>query len=205
MMKPLEQLECHWRQLPLLPVAIVHDVDEGIALAGMLSAVGVPMLEITLRTPKALAAISAIRRELPNMVVGAGTVCDLAQLQAARDAGALFAVSPGSTPELLAAGEGYLLPGVATPSEIMVARAAGYRLLKFFPAAAWGGPAILAALAGPFPDVRFVPTGGIDSSSAQAYLRLPNVVAVGGSWLLPRQPTRRNLEPLRTSVLALRR
>lgn len=204
-MKPLAQLECLWRQLPLLPVAVVHDVEEGIALADMLSAVGVPMLEITLRTPKALVIIDAIRKERPNMVVGAGTVCDLYQLEAARQAGACFAVSPGATAELLNAGHDYLLPGVATPSEIMVARAAGYKLMKFFPAAACGGPAALAALAGPFPDVRLVPTGGIDSLSANAYLNLPNVVAIGGSWLLPRRPTRRNLEPLRTAVMALRR
>lgn len=204
-MKPLVQLECLWRQLPLLPVAVVHDVEEGLALADMLSAVGVPMLEITLRTPKALVIIETIRKERPNMVVGAGTVCDLYQLEAARQAGASFAVSPGATPELLNAGHDYLLPGVATPSEIMVARAAGYRLMKFFPAAACGGPAVLAALAGPFSDVRLVPTGGIDSLSANAYLNLPNVVAIGGSWLLPRQPTRRNLEPLRTAVMALRR
>ncbi len=204
-MKPLAQLECLWRQLPLLPVAIVHDVEEGVALADMLSAVGVPMLEITLRTPKALLIIETIRKERPNMVVGAGTVCDLYQLEAARQAGACFAVSPGATKELLNAGQDYLLPGVATPSEIMVARAAGYKLMKFFPAAACGGPAALAALAGPFSDVRLVPTGGIDSLSANAYLNLPNVVAIGGSWLLPRQPTRRNLEPLRTAVMALRR
>jgi 2-dehydro-3-deoxyphosphogluconate aldolase / (4S)-4-hydroxy-2-oxoglutarate aldolase len=204
-MKPLAQLECLWRQLPLLPVAIVHDVEEGVALADMLSAVGVPMLEITLRTPKALLIIETIRKERPNMVVGAGTVCDLYQLEAARQAGACFAVSPGATKELLNAGQDYLLPGVATPSEIMVARAAGYKLMKFFPAAACGGPAALAALAGPFSDVRLVPTGGIDSLSANAYLNLPNVVAIGGSWLLPRHPTRRNLEPLRTAVMALRR
>lgn len=205
MMTPLEQLECHWRQLPLLPVAVVHDVDEAIALADMLSAVGVPMVEVTLRTPRALAAIRAIREALPSMVVGAGTVCDLRQLDAAREAGALFAVSPGATTELLAAGQNYLLPGVATPSEIMVARAAGYRLLKFFPAAAMGGTGVLSAMAGPFADVRFIPTGGIDGRNAATYLALPNVAAVGGSWLLPRQATRRNLESLRTAVLALRR
>ena len=151
---------------------------------------GLPLLEVTLRTPAALAAIAAIAREVPQVVVGAGTVQRPADVVQACTAGARFLVSPGMTPELAAAAlatELPYLPGVATPSEVMTARDLGISFLKLFPAEAVGGLALLQALAPVFPGVAFCPTGGIDERSAAKYLALPNVPMVGGSWMAPRE------------------
>jgi len=174
---------------PVVPVLTLHRERDAVPLAEALVAGGIDVLEVTLRTPVALRCIEAIAKALPRASVGAGTIVSAADARAARDAGARFAVSPGWRPEVAAACRGVglaLLPGVATASETMAATADGYRFLKFFPAAAAGGVPMLEALAGPFPDVVFCPTGGITLASAPAYLALPNVRLVGGSWLAPR-------------------
>jgi 2-dehydro-3-deoxyphosphogluconate aldolase/(4S)-4-hydroxy-2-oxoglutarate aldolase len=173
---------------PVIPVIALERASDAVPLARALLAGGLPVLEVTLRTDAALAAIRAIARDVPQAVVGAGTVLSRADLNAAREAGARFAVSPGAGPELLAAGRDGplpLLPGVMTPSEVMAAVAAGYDTLKFFPAVQAGGVEMLKALAGPFPRVTFCPTGGISLASAPQFLSLPNVCCVGGSWLAP--------------------
>lgn len=173
----------------IVPVLTIRRADDAVALARALVAGGLRMLEVTLRTEAALAAIRAIAEAVPEARVGAGTVREPDELDAAERAGARFAVSPGFERGLArgAAEHSELpyLPAVATASEAMAARAAGYRCLKFFPAEAAGGAAALQALAGPFPELRFCPTGGIGADNAAAYLALPNVVAVGGSWLAP--------------------
>ena len=173
---------------PVIPVIVLNDVSHAVPLARALVAGGVRMLEITLRTPQALACMEAIARDVPEAVVGAGTVRTPADAQAAARAGARFAVSPGYTN---AVGESCrdiglaLLPGVATGSEIMMAQEDGLSELKFFPALQAGGPAMLKAWGGPFFDVRFCPTGGVTLANAPDFLALPNVVCVGGSWLVP--------------------
>lgn len=173
---------------PVIPVIVVERLDDAVPLARALVEGGVRVLEVTLRTPVALDAIAAVAREVPGAIVGAGTVRSPDDVRAARAAGATFAVSPGFAPALSDACREAglpLLPGVATASEVMAAAAAGHRFCKFFPAAAAGGPALLKAWAGPFADVAFCPTGGIDAATAPAYLALPNVRVVGGSWLTP--------------------
>jgi len=173
---------------PVLPVLSLQRLDDAVPLARTLVDAGLPVLELTLRHAVALDAIAAIAREVPEAVIGAGTVLDAAALRAVRDAGAAFAISPGATPALYAAArEIHLpwLPAVATASEIMQGLEHGHRRFKFFPAEAAGGVAALQGFAGPFPDVRFCPTGGIDAGSAPRYLALPNVVTVGGSWMVP--------------------
>lgn len=173
---------------PVIPVIVIQRVDDALPLAEALLAGGVRVLEVTLRTPAALEAIRRIARELPEALVGAGTVRSVADAQAAREAGARFAVSPGYTSEIGRACrqiELPLLPGVATPSEVLAAMADGYDFLKFFPAAAAGGIPMLKALAGPFPDIAFCPTGGLTPENARQYLALPNVKVCGGSWLSP--------------------
>jgi 2-dehydro-3-deoxyphosphogluconate aldolase/(4S)-4-hydroxy-2-oxoglutarate aldolase len=172
---------------PVVPVVIIDDVARAAPLARSLVRGGLPVIEITLRTPAALEAIRAIADEVAEAVVGVGTVLDPAQLIAARDAGARFAVSPGATETLLdaAATEGLpLLPGVATASEAMALIERGCRFAKFFPAEPAGGLAYLSALASPLPQLKFCPTGGITLESAPKYLALPNVVCVGGSWMV---------------------
>jgi 2-dehydro-3-deoxyphosphogluconate aldolase/(4S)-4-hydroxy-2-oxoglutarate aldolase len=174
---------------PVMPVVTIDAARDAAPLARALVAGGVRAVEITLRTPAGLAAIAAIAAEVPGAVAGAGTVLTPADLEAAAEAGAKFAVSPGSTLALLqAAARGPLpyLPAIATASELMAARDAGFSVTKFFPAAQAGGVATLKALAGPFPDARFCPTGGVDLATAPAYLALPNVLCVGGSWIAPR-------------------
>lgn len=176
------------RESPVLPVLVVDDPAHAVPLARALIDGGVRVLEITLRTPGALDSIRAIAREMPEAIVGAGTILDAHDLQAARDAGARFGVSPGATPVLLAAARASglpFLPGAMTSSDMMAARAAGYSTLKFFPAAQAGGVEALKALSGPFPQLRFCPSGGISLADASKYLALPNVVCVGGSWLTP--------------------
>ena len=173
---------------PVIPVIVLQDVDHAVPLARALVAGGVRMLEITLRTPQALACMERIAAEVPDAVVGAGTVRTAADAQAAARAGARFAVSPGYTPAVGRACRDVglaLLPGVATGSEIMAAQEDGYTALKFFPAMQAGGPAMLKAWSGPFFDVRFCPTGGVTQGNAAELLALPNVVCVGGSWLVP--------------------
>ncbi|MCI1191806.1 bifunctional 4-hydroxy-2-oxoglutarate aldolase/2-dehydro-3-deoxy-phosphogluconate aldolase [Calidifontimicrobium sp. SYSU G02091] len=173
---------------PVIPVIVLQRVADAVPLARALVAGGVRVLEVTLRTPAALACIEAIAREVPDAIVGAGTVRSVGDARAARDAGARFAVSPGYTGEVGAACRDAglpLLPGVATASEVMRAQADGFSFLKFFPATAAGGVPLLKALAGPFPDVAFCPTGGITAETAPQFLALPNVRVVGGSWLTP--------------------
>ncbi len=176
------------RLAPVIPVITLDDPATGVALAGALARGGIGLAELTLRTPAALAVIEAIARQLPEFIIGVGTVRTPQQLRAAIDAGARFAVSPGSTAPLLEAGLAVripFLPAVATASELMRAADAGYSHLKFFPAVAAGGTAVLRSFAAPFPEVRFCPTGGITPESAPDYLRLSNVACVGGSWLTP--------------------
>ena len=173
---------------PVIPVIVLNDVAHAVPLARALVAGGVRMLEVTLRTPQALACIEAIAKHVPEAVVGAGTVRNKADAYAAASAGARFAVSPGYTSAVGQACRDLglaLLPGVATGSEIMMAQEDGFTELKFFPAMHAGGPAMLKAWSGPFFDVRFCPTGGVSLQNASEFLALPNVVCVGGSWLVP--------------------
>ena len=173
---------------PVIPVIVLTDVAHAVLVARALLAGGIRMLEVTLRTPQALACIEAIARDVPEAVVGAGTVRNAQDAQASAMAGARFIVSPGYTQALAQACRDVrlpLLPGVATGSEIMMAQADGLSELKFFPAMQSGGPAMLKAWNGPFGDVRFCPTGGVTAANAMDFLSLPNVVCVGGSWLTP--------------------
>ena len=175
---------------PVIPVIVLQREADAVPLAHALVSGGVRVLEVTLRTPVALAAMRAIAREVPGAIVGAGTVRSVADAQAALDAGCQFAVSPGYTPALGQACRQLklpLLPGVATASEIMTAQADGYDFVKFFPATAAGGIPLLKAWAGPFPDVAFCPTGGITPQTAPQFLALPNVKVCGGSWLTPQE------------------
>jgi 2-dehydro-3-deoxyphosphogluconate aldolase/(4S)-4-hydroxy-2-oxoglutarate aldolase len=170
---------------PVIPVLVVEDAADAVPLAEALVAGGLPVLEVTLRTPAALDVIRAMA-EVPNGVVGAGTLLTPADVAAARAAGALFGVSPGVTDALLAACEAEDLPllgGVATVSEAMRMLERGYEICKFFPAEANGGAAALCAFAGPLPQVGFCPTGGVTPGNAAQYLALPNVLCVGGSWV----------------------
>jgi 2-dehydro-3-deoxyphosphogluconate aldolase/(4S)-4-hydroxy-2-oxoglutarate aldolase len=173
---------------PVIPVIVLQRIEQAVPMARALVAGGVRVLEITLRTPVALDCMRAIAREVPEAIVGAGTLRSAADVCAARDAGCQFGVSPGYTPAIGAACREAampLLPGVATASEVMAANADGLSFLKFFPATAAGGIPMLKALAGPFPDVVFCPTGGITVETAPQFLALPNVKACGGSWLTP--------------------
>lgn len=173
---------------PVIPVVVLHDAEHAVPVARALAAGDVPVVELTLRTPAALEAVANVAREVPEVLVGAGTVVEPAQAQAAAEAGARFLVSPGSTPRLLdAMAETGLphLPGVATVSEALALLERGLTEMKLFPAEASGGVAFLKSLASPLPGARFCPTGGITAESASGYLALPNVGCVGGSWLTP--------------------
>lgn len=173
---------------PVIPVIVLNDVAHAVPMARALVEGGIRMLEVTLRTPQALACIEAIAKAVPQAVVGAGTLRSKADAQAAANAGARFAVSPGYTSALGAACRDLslpLLPGVATGGEIMAAQEDGFSALKFFPAMQAGGSAMLKAWSGPFFDVKFCPTGGISLQNARDFLALPNVLCVGGSWLVP--------------------
>ena len=190
-MKPISQrpsaLEV-MQDAAVIPVIVLQDPAHAVPLARALVAGGIRMLEITLRTPVALACIEAIAKDVPEAVVGAGTVRSAADAQAAAMAGARFAVSPGYTQAVGKACHDLgvaLLPGVATGSEIMLAQEDGYTALKFFPAVPAGGAPMLKAWHGPFNDVKFCPTGGITAGNAREFLALPNVACVGGSWLTP--------------------
>jgi 2-dehydro-3-deoxyphosphogluconate aldolase/(4S)-4-hydroxy-2-oxoglutarate aldolase len=173
---------------PVIPVIVIDRLADAVPLARALVAGGVRVLELTLRTPVALQAMARVVAEVEGAIVGAGTLTRPEDVQAVQRAGAVFGVSPGLTPDLAAAARAGglpLLPGVMTPSEVIAARNAGYTELKLFPAQQAGGIGMLKALAGPFPDVRFCPTGGIGAATAAEFLALANVVCVGGSWLTP--------------------
>lgn len=172
---------------PVIPVLVIDRPEDAVPLARALVAGGLPVLEVTLRTPVALAALAEMAR-VPGAVVGAGTILTPADLERAQAAGARFGVSPGTTPALRAAitASGLpFLPGAATASEVMVLAEAGFDIAKFFPAEQAGGAGMLRAFAGPLPAMRFCPTGGIGPANAPAYLALPNVPCLGGSWVAP--------------------
>ena len=172
----------------VIPVIVLDDAKDAVPLAKALVAGGLPAIEITLRTAAALESIRRVAAEVPDALVGAGTILNAAQFDEAVAAGSKFIVSPGLTPELVDAAEGSpvpLLPGAVTSSEIMAALEEGYSLLKFFPAEQAGGAAYLKSLSSPFGGVRFCPTGGVSAKNAPDYLGLPNVLCVGGSWVAP--------------------
>lgn len=177
---------------PLISVIVIEDIEHSVPMAKALVAGGLHLLEVTLRTDAGLAAIKLISEQVPDAIVGAGTVCNAKEYQQAIDAGAQFIVSPGLTPELIKKAQqvqkegkwgGVFLPGVATASEVMQAKAAGFTQLKCFPASAIGGVKLLKAWSGPFADIQFCPTGGISPENYQEYLSLDNVMCVGGSWI----------------------
>lgn len=173
---------------PVIPVIVIQKLEHAVPLAQALVAGGVRVLEVTLRTPVALQAMEAMARAVPEAIVGAGTLRTPADVQAAKNAGCQFGVSPGYTDALAAACKEFglpLLPGVSTASEVMQASSAGFQFLKLFPAVAVGGVNLLKALSGPFPDIAFCPTGGITPETAPQFLSLPNVKVCGGSWLTP--------------------
>ncbi|MEJ8813102.1 bifunctional 4-hydroxy-2-oxoglutarate aldolase/2-dehydro-3-deoxy-phosphogluconate aldolase [Variovorax ureilyticus] len=173
---------------PVIPVIVIDRLEDAVPLARALVAGGVRVLEVTLRTPVALKAIEAIANEVEGAITGVGTITQARDFDSALKAGALFGVSPGLTPELIAAAKDSalpLLPGVMTPSDVIAARAGGFTELKLFPAQQAGGVGMLKALGGPFPELRFCPTGGISAATAPEFLALPNVACVGGSWLTP--------------------
>lgn len=171
---------------PVMPVLVIENPDHAVPLARALVAGGIRTLEVTLRTAAALDAVRAIRAAVPEAIVGVGTINRVSDIAAAMNAGAQFGVSPGATPAMLAAtrhGAWPFLPGVMTPSDVLYAIEHGFDAMKFFPAEAAGGIAMLKSLAGPFTNIRFCPTGGIDVAKAREYLKQPNVTCVGGSWL----------------------
>jgi 2-dehydro-3-deoxyphosphogluconate aldolase/(4S)-4-hydroxy-2-oxoglutarate aldolase len=171
-----------------MPVMVIQDLDDAVPLARALVAGGIKVLEITLRTPIALDAIRLISQEVEGAIVGAGTITTPEHLKAAEAAGAVFAISPGLTPKLLAAaqeGTIALIPGISTLSELMFGMEYGLDHFKFVPAEAAGGIPMLKSIAGPMPNVTFCPTGGISPENYNSYLQLSNVACVGGSWLAP--------------------
>jgi len=177
------------RASPVIPVIAIDDINHAVPLAKALVAGGIRVLEVTLRTEHGLPAIRAIAEQVPQAIVGVGTLTQPDEFAAARDAGAVFGVSPGLTPSLIQAARTSglpLLPGVMTPSEVMTAREAGFRQLKLFPAVPAGGVGMLNAIAGPLPDMMFCPTGGISQETAAQFLACNNVACVGGSWLTPK-------------------
>jgi len=173
---------------PVIPVVTVDDVGFAVKLARALVAGGLPSIEVTLRTPNAIEAIGAIAREVEGAMAGAGTVLDHAQIEAVEKAGGHFMVSPGFAPDLLAAAQNSplpLLPGISSASEAMQLAEKGYTYLKFFPAGPAGGPDYLKSIGAPLPQFKFCPTGGINLENASDYLKLANVLCVGGSWVAP--------------------
>ena len=183
-----EELAAQFGQATIIPVLTIERLEDAVPLAKALVAGGVRTLEITLRTPVAIESAKAIMAHVPEAVVGIGTILNADDLARAEGIGARFGISPGATPDLLKAAAASALPfapGIATASELMLGLSHGFNLVKFFPAEQSGGIKALRALAGPFPDVRFCPTGGIGEANAASWLAEPNVVAVGGSWLCP--------------------
>ncbi|MDR3480359.1 MAG: bifunctional 4-hydroxy-2-oxoglutarate aldolase/2-dehydro-3-deoxy-phosphogluconate aldolase [Burkholderiaceae bacterium] len=200
------------RTSPVIPVIAIDDIDHAVPLAKALVAGGIRVLEVTLRTVHGLPAIRAIAEQVPGAIVGVGTLTQPDEFKAARDAGALFGVSPGLTRALIdaAVASGLpLLPGVMTPSEVMSAREAGFRQLKLFPAVPAGGVGMLNAIAGPLADVTFCPTGGISEATAAQFLACKNVACVGGSWLTPKDAVQSGdwarITALATAACALRK
>jgi len=184
-----QRIRAVMRAAPVMPVIVLDRVTDAVPLARALVAGGIRVLEVTLRTAAALESVRAIRAEVPEALVGVGTITTPAELDAAQAAGAVFGVSPGASPSLLraiAASGLPFLPGVMTPSEVIAARDAGFDAMKLFPAAQAGGIGMLKALGGPFPGLVFCPTGGIDAGLAPSFLALSNVLCVGGSWLAPK-------------------
>ena len=176
------------RVSPVMPVIVLDRVEDAVPLARALVTGGIRVLEVTMRTPVALDCVRAILAAVPDAIVGVGTISNAADFDAAREAGAVFGVSPGAPAALLAKAAQYdfpFLPGVMTPTDVMSVLAAGFTAMKLFPAKQAGGIDMLKAINGPFPQVLFCPTGGIDAESAPHYLALPNVACVGGSWLTP--------------------
>lgn len=183
-----ERVDAILTRAPVVPVLAIEDLDDAVPLARALVDAGLPVLEVTLRTDHALEAIRRIAMEVDGACVGAGTVLTPVHLDAVREAGAMFAISPGATEALFDAGDASAIPwipAIATASELMRGLEHGHRRFKFFPAEASGGTVALKSFAGPFPLAKFCPTGGIDAARAPGYLALPNVVAVGGSWMVP--------------------
>lgn len=183
-----EKLAALFKQAVVIPVLTIERLEDAVPLAKALVAGGVRVLEVTLRTQVAIPAANAIISNVPEALVGIGTILNADDLARAEALGAVFGISPGATPDLLEAAAASALPfapGIATASELMQALAHGFNLVKFFPAEQSGGIKALRALAGPFPDARFCPTGGIGEANAVAWLAEPNVFAVGGSWLCP--------------------
>jgi len=172
----------------IVPVVVLEDAAAAVPLAKALLEGGIAIIEVTLRTPDALEGIRAIATEVPEVVVGAGSICSPEQMKAAQDAGAKFVVSPGSSPTLLDLSDEIsmpFIPGACTPSEMIALLERGYSLQKFFPAEQSGGAAFLKAVGGPLPQISFMPTGGVTPDNASDYLKLPNVACVGGSWITP--------------------
>ncbi len=187
-MQPRADIERILKLAPVMPVVVIENAETAPELARAFVRGGIRVVEITLRTSAALRAIEAIAREVPDISVGAGTVLSAEDLRAAANAGAAFAISPGATSVLLEAGTNApipYLPAIATASELMAGLAHGYHCFKFFPAGPAGGTAMLKSFAGPFPQARFCPTGGITQETVKSYLDLPNVLCAGGSWLSP--------------------
>jgi len=210
MPQDVEALRATLSLAPVVPVIILDDVDLARPLAEALVAGGLPVLEVTLRTPNALAVIAEMGK-VEGAVVGSGTVRTADQMRQSADAGCRFMVSPGAPPRLLDDAEWMnipLLPGIGTPTEAMAAAERGYRVLKFFPAEAMGGAPVLKAFASPLPDIVFCPTGGIDPDNAKSYLSLPNVICVGGSWVMPKDALQARdfgrIERLAQEAVALR-
>lgn len=173
---------------PIVPVLVINKVEDALPIAEALLAADIKVLEVTLRTPSALDVISIIAKELPEAIIGSGTVTNRQQLQQSIDAGAKFAISPGLTKDLLQAGNDAniaLIPGISSISELMDASDFGYDHLKFFPAEASGGINAIKSIGGPFPNIKFCPTGGINVNNVRDYLALSNVACCGGSWLVP--------------------
>ncbi|HTT10670.1 MAG TPA: bifunctional 4-hydroxy-2-oxoglutarate aldolase/2-dehydro-3-deoxy-phosphogluconate aldolase [Burkholderiaceae bacterium] len=196
---------------PVIPVIVIEDLAHAVPLARALVGGGVRVLEVTLRTAAGIEAIRAIAREVKDAIVGVGTITTPEDFEAARSAGARFGVSPGLTPALVQGAHETklpLLPGVMTPSDVIAARAAGFRQLKLFPAQQAGGIGMLKAMHGPFPDVTFCPTGGVSEETAPQFLALPNVACVGGSWLTPKTAVQagdwKQITQLATRACALR-
>jgi 2-dehydro-3-deoxyphosphogluconate aldolase/(4S)-4-hydroxy-2-oxoglutarate aldolase len=178
------------RMAPVVPVIVIEDLAHAVPLARALVAGGLPVLEITLRTPIAMDALKAIINEVPDAIAGVGTVTRTQQLEESKNAGAQFAVSPGLTTALIDSSRKIdipFLPGVFTPSEALRARDEGFSTLKLFPAAQAGGISMLKAMGSPIPELKFCPTGGIGPTSLLEYLKLPNVLCVGGSWVAPKE------------------
>jgi 2-dehydro-3-deoxyphosphogluconate aldolase/(4S)-4-hydroxy-2-oxoglutarate aldolase len=177
------------RLAPVIPVIVIDDAKHAVPMAKALVEGGLRVLEVTLRTPAALPAVRAIATQVKDAIVGVGTITEFGHLDAAHEAGAKFAVSPGLTVEMARAARNYripLLPGTMTPTDVIGAMECGYQQMKFFPARQAGGVAMLQALHGPFAEITFCPTGGITAETALQYLELPNVACVGGSWVTPK-------------------